>query len=210
MTYRYSEEDLADIKKRQDANLGNFQRNSGRGLPEATVKAMEKGAGVKLDEHGAPVPVALPAAAPPAGAKKRKPKVAKLPVPSEQEECEWLMQWAKTQRFKGWPLEEILIHVPNGAYLGPDARTRAITMGKLKAIGLQPSVSDYILPVPLWTRKCPGLWLEMKRTEGGTLRAGQKTFLQRMLELGWRCEVAKGWVEASAIIKDHLRSATPR
>lgn len=56
MTYRYTEEELAVIQKRMDTNLSNFQRNSGRGLPEETVKAMSKAAGVKLDEHGAPVP----------------------------------------------------------------------------------------------------------------------------------------------------------
>jgi hypothetical protein len=56
MTYRYSEEELADIKRRQAINLENFQRNSGRGLPEATIKEMEKADGVKRDEHGAPVP----------------------------------------------------------------------------------------------------------------------------------------------------------
>jgi Protein of unknown function (DUF1064) len=59
MGYRYTEEELADIKARQAANLANFQRNSGRGLPEATVKTMEKAAGVKMDEHGAPVPKKL-------------------------------------------------------------------------------------------------------------------------------------------------------
>jgi hypothetical protein len=56
MPYRYTEEDLADIKKRQAVSLDNFQRNSGRGLPAETVKAMEKAAGVKMDENGAPVP----------------------------------------------------------------------------------------------------------------------------------------------------------
>lgn len=59
MTYRYTEEELADIKKRQAVNLANFQRNSGRGLPEATVKAMEKASGVKHDDDGAPVPAKL-------------------------------------------------------------------------------------------------------------------------------------------------------
>lgn len=56
MTYRLTEEDLADLRKRQDTNLANFQRNSGRGLPDATVKAMEKASGNKLDADGAPVP----------------------------------------------------------------------------------------------------------------------------------------------------------
>ncbi len=56
MTYRYSEAELAEMQKRINANLGEFQRNSGRGLPPATVEAMQKAQGVKLDEHGAPVP----------------------------------------------------------------------------------------------------------------------------------------------------------
>lgn len=56
MVYRYTEEDLAQIKLKQDANLANFQRNSGRGLPEKTVKEMERADGLKRDEHGSPVP----------------------------------------------------------------------------------------------------------------------------------------------------------
>lgn len=69
MVYRYTEQDLADIKKRQDANLATFQRNSGRGLPEKTVKEMEKADGIKRDEHGAPVP-----------AKARAAKYANVPT----------------------------------------------------------------------------------------------------------------------------------
>jgi hypothetical protein len=57
MAYRLTEDDLADIKKRQDANLATFQRNSGRGLPEATVKTMEKADGIQRDADGAPVPM---------------------------------------------------------------------------------------------------------------------------------------------------------
>lgn len=56
MTYRYTEEELADIKKRQAVNLANFQRNSGRGLPVQTVKTMERADGVKRDTDGAPIP----------------------------------------------------------------------------------------------------------------------------------------------------------
>lgn len=56
MPYRYTEEELQDILKRQAVNLDNFQRNSGRGLPAATIKVMEKARGIKLDSDGAPVP----------------------------------------------------------------------------------------------------------------------------------------------------------
>jgi hypothetical protein len=210
MPYRYTEEDLADIKKRQDANLANFQRNSGRGLPKETVDAMEQAEGVQMDDNGQPIPAPLATLAPPPKAKKRKQAKAALPVPTESDECRWLIDWAKTQRFKGWPLSDILVHVPNGAYHGRDRKAGAVVARKLREQGLQGGVFDYILPVPLWTKKCPGLWLEMKRTKGGVVSEDQKEFRTRMLELGWRCEVALGWEQASMIITEYLRSVTPR
>lgn len=197
MPYRYTEEEYADILRRQGENLANFQRNSGRGLPAETIRTMEKAGGVKLDENGAPVPK-----------KTRVPRKAALPVPCEEEECENLFQWAQAMRWRGRPISEYLIHIPNGAYLGADAKTRAITMGKLKAMGVQPGVYDYIVPVPILP-VCPGLWLEMKRTKGGEVSDDQKAFKRRMVVMGWRCEVAKGWVEASRIIEEHL-GAVPK
>jgi Protein of unknown function (DUF1064) len=68
MAYRYTERELADIQARQNVNLSNFQRNSGRGLPKETVRTMELAQGVKLDSNGAPLPVPLPQKR----AKKRK------------------------------------------------------------------------------------------------------------------------------------------
>jgi hypothetical protein len=215
MTYRYSEEELADIKKRQATNLANFQRNSGRGLPKETLEHMEKAAGVQMDENGNPVPLpmpppAFPPAPPPPPVKTKRARKAALPVPTEHEECRWLMDWAETQRFNGWPLSSLLVHVPNGAYHGHDRKAGAVVARKLREQGLQPGAFDYILPVPIWTKKCPGLWLEMKRTKRGEVSTDQEEFRSRMLELGWHCEIAKGWVEASKFITEHLRSATPR
>ena len=60
MAYRYTEKELADIQARQAVNLSNFQRNSGRGLPADTVRAMERAQGIKLDSDGAALPVPLP------------------------------------------------------------------------------------------------------------------------------------------------------
>jgi len=137
-------------------------------------------------------------------------------VPTEEEECAWLFQWAQLTRWRGAPIADVLVHVPNGAYLGADPKTRAITMGKLKAMGLQPGVFDYLIPVlclapqkGCYTPPCPGLWLEMKRTKGGTVSAEQKTFRVRMETLHWRCEIAKGWIEASKIIEGYLQECGP-
>lgn len=209
MTYRLTEEDLADIKKRQNANLSTFQRNSGRGLPVETIESMERAQGVQMDDNGEPVP--SPLAVISAKAPKQKPvKAAKLPIPTEHEECRWLLDWAKTQRHAGHKLSDLLVHVPNGAFHGRDRTVGAVIGGKLRAQGMQAGASDYILSVPIWTKKCPGLWLEMKRTKGGVVSDAQDNFHQLMMEFGWRCEVARGWEEASKIITLYLRSATAR
>lgn len=213
MTYRLTEEDLADIKKRQNANLSTFQRNSGRGLPSETIDSMERAQGVQMDDNGEPIPLALIpvfAAALKKAPKKKVAKAAKLPIPTEHEECRWLIDWAKTQRHAGHKLSDLLVHVPNGAFHGRDRTVGAVIGGKLRAQGMQSGVFDYILPVPIWTKKCPGLWLEMKRTKGGVVSQDQKDFRNSMMEFGWQCEVALGWEEASKIITVYLRSATAR
>ena len=132
-------------------------------------------------------------------------------LPTEEEECAWLFNWAALTRWRGRPVSKVLVHIPNGAYLGADPKTRAITMGKLKSMGLQPGVFDYIVPVPVMAqgRIVPGLWLEMKRTKGGAVSDDQKEFRDSMQALGWRCEIAKGWIEAAKIIDDHLKGCTP-
>lgn len=137
-------------------------------------------------------------------------------TPTEEEECAWLFQWAQLTHWHGEPIADVLVHVPNGAYLGADPKTRGITMGKLKAMGLQPGVFDYLIPVlslapqkAFYTKPCPGLWLEMKRTKGGTVSDEQKSFRARMEALGWRCEIAKGWIEASKLIAAYLQECEP-
>lgn len=247
MPYRYTEEELALIKKRQADNLSAFQRNSGRGMPAKTLEAMQRATPDQLDEHGDPIPAHVPKAVlkkvkrASAGvmepmesavatsierkaidqhkmrapdnrqattmarqAKNKalgKPK-QRLPVPKEEDECMWLYQWARIQRWNARPVSDVLIHVPNGAFLGHDAKTRAITMGKLKAMGVRPGCFDYLIPVP--SPDHAGLWLEMKRIEGGEVSADQKDFKRLMSLLGWRCEIAKGWVAASRVIEEYL------
>lgn len=226
MPYRYTEEELALIKKRQADNLSAFQRNSGRGMPAKTLEAMQRATPDQLDEHGDPIPAHVPKAVPKkvkraaagvmepmesavATSIERKAKTKalgkpkqRLPVPKEEDECMWLYQWARIQRWNARPVSDVLIHVPNGAFLGHDAKTRAITMGKLKAMGVRPGCFDYLIPVP--SPDHAGLWLEMKRIEGGEVSADQKDFKRLMSLLGWRCEIAKGWVAASRVIEEYL------
>lgn len=132
-------------------------------------------------------------------------------VPAEAEECKWLVEWADTKWFGDWRISQVLVHVPNGAYHGADRKSGAVVARKLREQGLQAGVFDYILPVPttamsaLGMQFCPGLWLEMKRTRGGTVSEEQKKFMARMQRLGWQCAIAKGWVEAARIIEAYLQ-----
>lgn len=198
MPYRYTEEDLANIKAKQANDLAKFQRNSGRGLPERTVEEMEDADGLARDEHGEVIP-------PKPSIRRRA--ASEAPIATEEEECVSLIQWAAVMRFRSAPLTEVLFHIPNGAYLGADAKTRAITMGKLKAMGAQPGVFDYLLAVPIFKIESAGLWIEMKRRRGGTVSADQKTFRLRMKALGYQTAVCLGWEEAAKEIQAYVKRA---
>ena len=155
MVYRYTQEDLDAIKAKQATNLANFERNSGRGLPPETVTAMEQAQGVKMDENGAPLPAPLEAPGKPL--KRRAPKQHKTrelaPVPLEEIEAKDLLQWARMQHWHGKPISDVLIHIPNGSFRGYDRKGAQITAGKLKEQGMQPGVYDYLVPVPIWTKR---------------------------------------------------------
>lgn len=122
--------------------------------------------------------------------------------PTEEVEATRLTEWAKLARWHGFALAELLVMIPNGAYLGADARGRAITMAKLKRTGFRSGVYDYLLAVPSPT--APGLWLELKRRQGNQRTPEQVAFGAIMQRLGWRCEVAQGWQAAADIIVAYL------
>ena len=95
-------------------------------------------------------------------------------VPSEHFEQRELVRWFR----QTWP--GVRIHaIPNGG-----ARSKA-TAGRLKAEGVASGVPD--LFVPAW-----GLWVEMKRTKGGSLSAEQKDWITYLESVGFCCIVGKG------------------
>ena len=121
------------------------------------------------------------------------------------------MAWCEVARWRGWKISDLLIMVPNGAYLGADAKKRAQTMARLKRSGFRNGVFDYLLPVPIWSRTAippeiltPGLWLELKRTIGGRSSEDQAEFQGQMELFGWKCVVAKGRDQAVQAITEYL------
>ena len=87
-------------------------------------------------------------------------------------------------------------HVPNGGW-----RHKA-TARRLKAMGAKPRVPDLVFPM---ARKAyHGLYVEMKRTEGGKLSPRQKDWLEWLTEAGYLAVVRKGADEAKAAITDYF------
>lgn len=84
----------------------------------------------------------------------------------------------------------------------PDIRIFAIPSGghrhiavaaKMKATGTVKGIPD--LFIPAW-----GLWVEMKRTKGGSLSPEQKDWMAYLESVGYRAIVCKGAEDAKAKI----------
>ena len=85
----------------------------------------------------------------------------------------------------------LIFAIPNGGF-----RHKA-TAARLKAEGLRKGVPD--LYVPKWR-----LWIEMKRTKGGSLSADQKNWRDYLIGIGdaWMC--AKGAKDAISQVNKFL------
>lgn len=103
-------------------------------------------------------------------------------IPTEHEEQRELVRW-----FRQTYREVRIFAIPNGG-----ARSKA-TAGRLKVEGVSPGVPD--LFVPAWR-----LWVEMKRTKGGSLSAEQKDWIAYLESVEFCCIVGKGADDAKAKI----------
>lgn len=82
----------------------------------------------------------------------------------------------------------------------PNGGARNITTaGRLKAEGVSPGVPD--LFIPEWD-----MWIEMKRTNGGSLSAVQKDWIKYLKGFGHTCIVAKGADDAKAKVSARVIS----
>ena len=82
-----------------------------------------------------------------------------------------------------------IMAIPNGG-----ARSKT-TAARLKVEGVSPGVPD--LFVPAW-----GLWIEMKRTKGGSVSAEQKDWLFYLDQVGYTAIVCCGSDEAMRVVKE--------
>jgi hypothetical protein len=104
-------------------------------------------------------------------------------IPTEHEEQRELVRWFR----QTWPGVRIFA-IPNGGARSP------ATAGRLKAEGVSSGVPD--LFIPAW-----GLWVEMKRTKGGSVSAEQKDWIAYLESVRFWCIVGKGADDAKSKIQ---------
>ena len=118
--------------------------------------------------------------------------------PTENAEQAALFEWARLSE-KKHPELKLLHHIPNGG--ARDGRTGAV----LKRTGVKPGVPDICLPVPSGDHH--GLYIELKRRNGGALSANQRIWLNALSEQGHKAVCCKGWEEARDEIIKYLEGA---
>ena len=114
-------------------------------------------------------------------------------IPSEDHEQMMLVQWFRLT----YP-EVRIFSVPNGGHRHP------AVAAKMKATGVVKGVPDLFVPA------CR-LWIEMKRTKGGSLSPEQKDWREYLQSVGYWVIVGKGADDAKRQISaffDQLKDAT--
>lgn len=97
---------------------------------------------------------------------------------------------------------EWVFAIPNGGSRGSDKRSAQIVGAQMKAEGVRPGVSDIFVPIP--RHGLHGLFIEMKRADGGTVSKQQKDFGAFVQKQKYGFVVCYGWLEAAKIIKDWI------
>ena len=116
-------------------------------------------------------------------------------VPTEAQEQMALFQWAHVWAQR-WPELALLHHIPNGG--SRDAKEAH----NLRLQGVLPGVPDICLPCA--RGGFHGLYIELKRQEGGRVSPAQKIMLDRLRGEGYRAEVCRGWQEAAKTIMNYM------
>lgn len=116
---------------------------------------------------------------------------------SEHKEQRYLFDWAEKQAF-AYPLLRMMYAIPNGSL-----RTKK-GAAILKAEGVKSGVPDVCLPVA--NRFYHGLYIEMKRSDGGDGGSdNQWKWIDQLNAQGYMAVVCHGWDEARKAILHYLK-----
>lgn len=123
-------------------------------------------------------------------------------IPTEDQEAQSLLLWARVKFHQGHRLSDLLIMIPNGATLAGNEAQRAMQMAKMKRMGFRKGCSDYFLPVA--SQGQHGMFLELKRRSLSVTSPEQIAFQQLLPKLGYHCVISMGWEEAKEAIENYL------
>lgn len=124
-----------------------------------------------------------------------KDKSIQVPEAIEQQQ---VFEWAAMVTPK-WPMLKYMYHVGNG---GSRHHLEAIN---LKRQGVKSGVPDICLPFP--HGGFHGLYIEMKRLDGGRKTKEQKDYIQYLSDIGYKAVFCNGFEEAINEIKEYLKGA---
>lgn len=104
---------------------------------------------------------------------------------TENWEQRQLVQWVKR-----YPWGQLMFHIPNENHHHDTP------------LGVRSGVPDLMLPVPMGGKH--GLFIELKRSEGGRLSESQKKWLRWLNELGYEAVCCHGWEAARDAIRAYM------
>ena len=114
---------------------------------------------------------------------------------SESQEQQALFRWWNAVAPRQWP-GTLMFAVPNGG-------ARSIRTGqRLKAEGVLAGVPDIFLAAPRGSSH--GMFIEMKRTHGGSVSKAQKLVMACLSAAGYSCSVCRGFREAREAVEGYL------
>lgn len=125
----------------------------------------------------------------------KKTEEKKIMTPTEHEEQCTLFEWAEVCVHKD--KLKTMFAIPNGG------ERNIVVAAKLKKEGVKAGVPDILLPYP--NGGYNGLFIEMKRREGGRILKKQREWLRNLTENGYVCVIARGFEEAKGAIEKYLR-----
>lgn len=126
---------------------------------------------------------------------RKKFRAINAPVPKEEQEQRWLLDWVKLNA-AAHPELALFYHIPNEG-------KRSERQGyELKRQGMRPGFPDNCLPVP--RGPYGALYIELKRTKGGRVSDDQRWWLEALNQAGNAAVVCYGWEHAVTYIMRYL------
>jgi len=123
----------------------------------------------------------------------------RAPITPEAVEQQRVFEWAEMQACR-WPPLKWMYAVPNG---GSRNLLEAV---HLKRQGVKAGVPDICLPYP--SGRYHGLYIEMKRADGGEKSDNQKAYVAYLKSAGYRAVFCNGFDAAVNEILQYLRGGT--